>query len=259
MRSFELSIKPTPKENKSKSITPYGNAPTGEHPALFTGCFEAKYPKASRLLFGFVILNPDRETLHDGPDGEGLYAVAVCNQSEGANPKSKPFKIRRAMLQAEEFRDLSLAANPPPPEHFTEPYGDRHRILDIRVERREKDGNQVSLVTHIRRPRDGEWQCIEGQYEGAALGMRNGRPFWLNEDGTTIPPNEAQLARVGPDERWEWRCWNQTAPEQLAQWRNPDGTLRVLIPDELAELEGLDPTRYRIAQRRAALGLTPFG
>ena len=158
-------------------ITPYGNTESGDYPAIFTGCFEGKYPRASRLIFGFAILNADRQTPHDGPDGEGLYAVAVCNKSEGTNPKSKPFKIRKAMLQPEEFQDLRLAVEPPPPEHFTEPYGDRQRVLDIRVERREKDGRQVSLVTHIRRPRDGEWQCIEGQYEGAREEELHGAPM----------------------------------------------------------------------------------
>src|SRR5947207_3171779 len=214
MRPFELSTIRSPKEPELKSITPYGNAPAGDYPALFTGCFEAKYPKASRLIFGFTILNADRNTPHDGPDEEGLYAVAVCNKSEGTNPKSKHLRNRKAMLQPEEFRDLALAINPPPPEHFTEPYGDRHRILDIRVERRETDGKQVSVVTHICRPRDAEWQCVEGQYEGPAPGVRNEarmiaevlavRPFWLNEDQTAIRRNEAQLARVTGEERWEW-------------------------------------------------------
>src|SRR5205814_3029355 len=97
--------------------TPYGNAEPGDYPALFTGCFEAKYPQASRLIFGFVILNDDRRTPHDGPDGGGLYAVAVCNKSEGTNPKSKPFRIRRAMLQPEEFQDPALSINPPPADH----------------------------------------------------------------------------------------------------------------------------------------------
>lgn len=40
-------------------VTPYGNAEPGDYPALFTGCFEAQFPKAKRLIFGFAILNPD--------------------------------------------------------------------------------------------------------------------------------------------------------------------------------------------------------
>src|SRR5437763_12194560 len=112
-------------------ITPYGNAEAGESPALFTGSFEAQYPKGKRLIFGFVILNDDRRTPHDGPDGGGLYAVAVCNKSEGANPKSKPFRIRRAMLQPEEFENPALSIIPPAAEHFEIPFEDRLRVLDI--------------------------------------------------------------------------------------------------------------------------------
>src|SRR5262249_42595706 len=149
------------------------------------------------------------------------------NKSEGTSPKSKPFKIRRAMLQPEEFKDLKLATKPPPPEHFTEPYGDQYRILDIRVERRQTDGKQVN-VTHICRPRDGEWQCIEGEYDGATAGVRNGRPFWLQEDGTALKLNDALLQRIPREERDEFWFWNQTRPEQLERWRNPDGNLRVL-------------------------------
>jgi hypothetical protein len=247
-------------------ITPYGNAESGDYPALFIGCFEASYPKSRRLIFGFAILNEDRETAHDGPDGEGLYAVAVCNKSEGTNPKSKPFKIRRAMLQPEEYRDLNLVANLPPPEHFTQPHCERQRVLDIRVERRQKDGKQVSVVTHICRPRDGEWQCIEGVYEGAAPGIRNGRPFWLNEDGTAIRYDDGHANRLVQAGTWqsgqeptEWLLWHHTTPEQLERWRNPDGTLRVLAADDVAALEGFDPARYRVAQRRAANRWPPFG
>jgi hypothetical protein len=167
------------------------------------------------------------------------------------------------MLQAEEFRDISLAANPPPPEHFTEPYGDRHRILDIRVERREKDGNQVSVVTHICRPRDGEWQCIEGQYEGAVPRLQNGRPFWLNEDQRAIGIHDPARLRIPREERDEWFFWNQTTLEQLEQWRDPDGTLPVLTDEDFAALEQAERMmgriRYQIAQRRAALGWPPFG
>jgi len=48
-------------------ITPYGNAEAGDYPALFSGAFEAKYPKAKRLIFGFAILTEDRDRPRDGP------------------------------------------------------------------------------------------------------------------------------------------------------------------------------------------------
>jgi hypothetical protein len=62
------------------------------------------------------------------------------------NPKSKPYKIRRAMLQTEEARDNQLVLNLPAAEHFTTPYNGRERVLEVRVTQREKDGRQVSLV-----------------------------------------------------------------------------------------------------------------
>jgi hypothetical protein len=243
-------------------ITPYGNAEAGGYTVLFTGAFEASYPKARRLIFGFAILRADRQTLEDGPDGCGLYAVAVCNRSDGTNPKSKPYKIRRAMLQPEEARDNQLVLSLPAAEHFTTPYEDRQRILEVRVTQREKDGRQVSLVTHIRRPRDGEWQCIEGEYEGAEAGTVNGRPFWLREDGTAIRYDQDVAHRLIQSGQWErgkeaseWIIWEQTTADHLQQWLNDDGTLRVLTDAEIAALEGFDPVRYRIAQRRTALGM----
>ena len=234
-------------------ITPYGNAEPGDYPALFTGCFEARFPKAKRLIFGFAILNADRRTAHDGPDGGGLYAVAVCNLSEGINPKSKPFRIRKAMLQPEEFADVTLAIRPPPPEHFEARCGERLRVLDIRVARRDKDGRQVSVVTDICRPRDRVWQSIEGVYEGAAAGTRNGRPFWLQEDGRAIRWEDHFAPRVNREEASEWLFWNQTTNDQLGRWIRPDGTLLVLTDIEIAALQGADATRYQIAKRRAAL------
>lgn len=244
-------------------IEPYGNAEPGDYPALFTGCFEAKFPKATRLIFGFVILNPDRKTAHDGPNGGGLYAVAVCNLSEGNNPKSKPFLIRRAMLQREEFEDLALSIKPPPPEHFEKAFEGRPRVLEIRVAQRETDGKQVSVVTHIRRPRDGEWRSIEGVYEGRQSGTRH--PFWLQNDGTAIPyPEYHQPVRKMVDEgrltdaeAMEWYMWRQTREGDYRRWLNPDGSLRELSVEEVAELGVHNTTIYQIAQRRAALGLLP--
>ena len=241
-------------------MTPYGNAEPGDYPALFTGCFEAQYPKAIRLIVGFVILNPDRATPHDGADGGGLYAVAVCNRSEGTNPKSKPFLIRKAMLQPEEFADLRLSVNPPPPEHFETPYGDRQRVLDIRVVCRHTDGRRVSLVTDICRPRDGVWQGIEGVYEGGQPGTRNGRPFWLQEDGRAIPfddrraAREIEAGRLTREAAFDWQMWERTSRNYYARWLNPDGTLQVLSDADRAAL-GIDASlRYRIAQQRAAIG-----
>ena len=69
--------------------------------------------------------------------------------------------------------------------------------------------------------------------------------------------------RITGEEGNEFFFWTQTKPEELERWRNADGTLRVLSDEELQALyeaewkPGL--ARYRIAQRRAALGWAPFG
>jgi hypothetical protein len=243
-------------------VTPYGNSEPGDYPALFTGSFQARYPKGMRLIFGFAILNDDRRTLSEREDGEGLWAVAVCNPSGGNNPKSKPYKIRKAMLQPEEAADNQLVLNPPPDEQFAAPYGDRQRVLDIRVVCLQTGNRRVSKVTHICRPRDGVWQAIEGVYEGGQPGTRNGRPFWLQEDGIAIRYDEAAADRLVAAGTWqrgreptEWMMWNLTTLEQLQQWRHDNGSLRVLNEEEIAALDGLDPARYRIAQLRASLGL----
>ena len=92
--------------------------------------------------------------------------------------------------------------------------------------------------------------------------MRNGRPFWLQEDGTAIRFNAEEANLRVQTGLWQrggeatvWHIWNQTTPEQLQQWRNDDGTLRILNEEQIAALQGLDASRYSIAQIRADLGI----
>ena len=161
------------------------------------------------------------------------------------------------MLQPEEARDNQLVLNLPGAEHFTTPYNGRERVLDIRVNRKETQGQRVSLVTHIRRPRDGEWQCIEGSYEGAEAGTVNGRPFWLREVGAAIPfvgveaQRQLDAGRLRGGEDLEWMYWDRTTPDELRQWLNDDGSVRVVRETEIAGIE--DQVHYKIAHRRAAL------
>lgn len=147
-------------------LTAYGNAEPGDYPAQLIRTYTARYSSWNRFIYLFVILNSDRDTPHNGPDGAGMYAVAVCNKADAKNPASKSYKIRRAMLHPEEAKDFEICLNPPSPEEFTKSFRGRRRIVDIRVERRETNGNQVSVVTHIRRPSDGGWACIEGVFQG---------------------------------------------------------------------------------------------
>src|SRR4051794_30924176 len=115
----------------------YGNCPAGEFPSVFTGAFEAWFKRSPRLLFGFLILNPDCSAPAQNDASENLYAVAVCNKSNGTNPKSKPYKICKAMLQPEEYDPIGAAMGVPSWEHFTQPRADgSYRVLEIRVERK---------------------------------------------------------------------------------------------------------------------------
>jgi hypothetical protein len=156
----------------------YGNAPAGEYKAIFTGTFPARYPKGQRLIFGFLLLDQNGRVPLFANDGTTeLRAVAVCNLSNGENPKSKPYRICKAMLRQDEFDPIEAAMRVPPPEHFLPAaLGEPRRLLGVRVARR----NDASLVTDIQRPRDGVWECIEGKFEG---GPRR-RFSWLNADGT---------------------------------------------------------------------------
>ena len=38
-------------------VTVYGDAPEGEHPAIFAGAQRSNYPKGPRLILQFLILN----------------------------------------------------------------------------------------------------------------------------------------------------------------------------------------------------------
>jgi hypothetical protein len=244
--------------------TVYGNCPTGEYPAIFVDAFPARYPKGERLLVSFLILDEARQAPRQNNQGDDLYAVAVCNMSDGTNPKSKPYTIRRAMLDGDEYDPIDAAREVPDWAHFKARRQDGSRsIIDVRVDR-EKG---VSLATHIKRPRDGVWQSILGEYEGhkgaerAAQPPQAGAPkfAWLQENGTAErlgPHNEAQLQRLPMVERHMWAWWSQTKHQDLQRWKDAEGKLVELTADQFAALGDTDKIRYRIALQRA--GPNPF-
>ena len=216
----------------------YGTAPEGEHPAILTGSETTKYPKGLRRIFGYLVLKPDQSAPLLDANGEPYYAVAVCNASEGKSPKSKPYKICKAMLQAREYNQIDAALGVPDPEHFLEKNKDgTNRIIWIRVEQRQSGDTAHSLVTHIRRPRDEVWECIEGEFDkrsiedrpsvedeekradklfaelggdkvladlgdGMGLGKVAVGPSWLNADGTYRPLTPDEQERLPGEERW---------------------------------------------------------
>lgn len=235
----------------------YGNAPAGDHPAAFSHAFEADYPKGKRLLFSFVVLNEERTMPLKNRSGDDLFAVAVCNVSGGENPKSKPFKICRAMLEADEYDAIASATAVPPWQHFQAPNKlGKRRLLQIRVVQKGPAGRTVSIVTHVCRPRDNEWECIEGQFEGA--NPTTHRPKWLNPDGTAIPFNDKQTEKFvdSHEEMYMWMDWNTTPDDAIAIWVGADGEVVDLSPVALAALNLKEQAAYRIARQRH--GKNPF-
>ena len=138
-------------------FTPYANCPSGEYWAAFCNSEVKKYPKGLKEIISFLILNEDKKTPRLNNSGESYYSVIVCNQSKGSSPKSKVNKIKKAMLTKEEYDPLDVHLGLPTIETFYK------RIVKVKVCPKSNDKN---FITHIQRPRDNEWECIEGEFEG---------------------------------------------------------------------------------------------
>ena len=236
-------------------VTVYGDAPEGEHPAIFVSAQRTKYPKGPRLIFQFLILNSDQESPLENEEGEPYYAVAVCNVSKGTNPKSKAYKICKAMLRPDEYDPVEVAIAVPSWEHFAQenPDGTR-RIIWVRVERRGPIGQLISLVTHIKKPRDGVWEHIEGKFDGR-------RHFpWLNKDGSfrgLSKEEDRALFASSPDDYHLYEFWNNDPPRGSAIWLDKQGQFVPLSPEQISSLDGWVKDFYRVAQHKAELGQLP--
>ncbi len=138
-------------------FTPYANCPSGEYWAAFCNSEVKKYPKGKREIISFLILNEDKETPRLNNHGEAYYSTIICNQSKGSSPKSKVNKIKKAMLTKEEYDPLDVCLGLPNFDNFNK------RKIKIRITTKETGMN---FVTHIQRPRDNEWEYIEGEFEG---------------------------------------------------------------------------------------------
>ncbi len=237
--------------SESKSlVTAYGNAPEGEHPAIFMSARRTKLV-GMRLLFQFLILDSDQKTPLENEQGEPYYAVAVCNDSKCTSPKSKPYKICKAMLRPDEYDPIDVAIEIPNWEHFAErlPDGTR-RIIWVRVERRGSTGQLVSLVTHIKSPRDGVWEPIEGKFEGRRLFK------WLNKDGRRrqLSRQEEKALMDSNSEEFDlYGQWNAKSPPYREIWLDKNGHFVPLSSEQVASLRGYED-RYRVAELKAELG-----
>ena len=138
-------------------FTPYTNCPSGEYWAAFCNSEVKKYPKGKREILGFLILDEDKEAPRLNNKGDPYYSTIICNQSKGSSPKSKVNKIKKAMLTKEEYDPLDVHLGLPTTETFYK------RIVKVKVCPKSNDKN---FITHIQRPRDNEWECIEGEFDG---------------------------------------------------------------------------------------------
>ena len=138
-------------------FTPYTNCPSGEYWAAFCNSEVKKYPKGKREILGFLILDEDKEAPRLNNKGDPYYSTIICNESKGSSPKSKVNKIKKAMLTKEEYDPLDVHLGLPTIETFYK------RIVKVKVCPKSNDKN---FITHIQRPRDNEWECIEGEFEG---------------------------------------------------------------------------------------------
>ena len=138
-------------------FTPYTNCPSGEYWAAFCNSEVKKYPKGKREILGFLILDEDKEAPRLNNKGDPYYSTIICNESKGSSPKSKVNKIKKAMLTKEEYDPLDVHLGLPTIETFYK------RIVKVKVCPKSNDKN---FITHIQRPRDNQWECIEGEFEG---------------------------------------------------------------------------------------------
>ena len=138
-------------------FTPYTNCPSGEYWATFCNSEVKKYPRGKREIISFLILNEDKKTPRLNNKGEPYYSTIICNESKGTSPKSKVSKIKNAMLTKEEYDPIDVCLGVPNFDHFNK------RKMKIRVTTK---GTGMNFATHIQRPRDDQWECIEGEFDG---------------------------------------------------------------------------------------------
>ena len=229
------------------SLQVYGNAPSGEHHARYVGHSNIKYPKGYRLIIAFGLCNQDGTEAIYGQDGDPLTAVIVANVPKGDNPKSLAYKVRKAMLTAEEYDPFASAFKAPGWDHFEEPLPDgSNRVLTIAVERKKgENGESLSLVSHIKQPRNGQWFGVRQPYDGPPYN-------WLTKDGTQKKLSDKQLAGLPAFEREVYEHWTMSCSHP--KWTDDAGRFVPLADAEVAGLERFHRPQYEVARVKAMLG-----
>ena len=122
-------------------------------------------------------------------------------------------------------------------------------------------------LPHICRPRDGEWECIEGERVGASSVSRHEdgtstRPFWINADGTYQALSAIEHERLLGDEYQMYEVRNDQLMREGDPWVDVNGNF-VELTEERLNQEGPermsidDKARYRLALARQRAGLPP--
>jgi len=221
----------------------YGNGPEGEFYAIFVSALPVILRKGAkapdRLVVGFALFLEDKVTAIRDAKGERMNAVAVCNLSPGNNSKSKPYKIRDAMLMPGELSDIQLARGIPLWGYFGKTLADgSERIFKVRVRHVTTNGRRVSLVSAICRPgTTDQWIEIEGKFEGSSPAPKPvPLPFWLDANGNK--KNVPESAFKGKATQFEYFAWIQwySAEPAGCPWRGSDGAFIPLTDDALKEL-----------------------
>ena len=139
----------------------YGdNTPNGEYYAVFIALDLERFPLGGRMVFKFAILDEATNNPCVDEYDNTMFAVAVCNSTQCKSSKSKIIKVTRALLSGEKYDPIKSLSEVPHPEEllFTKAH--------IRVKQKTSDrGKTVSNITHIQRPRDGQWECIEAVFD----------------------------------------------------------------------------------------------
>lgn len=166
-------------KSKINRFTAYTNCPPGEYGAMLINSEVKKYPKGEREVLTFLILGDDGLPWINNKS-ESYYSVIVCNKSNGKSPKSKINKIKLAMLSRHEYDPIKSRVGLPDISHFY------NQVFKVRVSAK---GEEYNFITHIQRPRDMEWECVEGEFEGLTTDpvklykqLRNNIPHDLRKD-----------------------------------------------------------------------------
>ena len=183
-------------EQEINRFTAYANCPSGEYWAIFSNSEIKKYPKGYREVLTFLILNDDKQTPKLNNKEEPYYSTIICNKSKGSSPKSKVNKIKRSMLSKEEYDPVNIHLGVPTIETFY------NRKLKVKVSLK---SNNKNFITHIQKPRDNQWESIEGEFEG--IYFKNPYKLYLK-----LKHKIGRIERGGCEEDIQYYLLDKTMP-----------------------------------------------